>query len=69
MHAQEGYGNYFVCVCVCVECTAQEQSLYDKLSIAADFSLCFRDFQLTELSEVVSFTTQQKVLVYNNPLG
>ena len=46
-----------VCVCVCVASIAQEQSLYDKLSIAADFSLRFQDFQLTELSEVVSFTS------------
>ena len=27
----EGYGTYFVCVCVCEESTAQEQSLYNKL--------------------------------------
>ena len=46
-----------MCVCVCEESTAQEQSLYDKLSIAADFLLHFRDFQLTELSEVISFTS------------
>ena len=43
-------------VCVCDESTAQEQSLYDKLNIATDFLLGFRDFQLTLLSEVVSFT-------------
>ena len=44
-------GTYFVCVCVCVcvESTAQKQSLYDKLSIAVDFSLRFRDFQITKL--------------------
>ena len=49
----------YVCVCVCMlvcvceESTAQEQSLYnDKLSRAAEFLLHFRDFQLTELSEV-----------------
>ena len=41
---------YLLSVCVCVESTiaTQEQSLYDKLSIAADISLHFRDFQLTE---------------------
>ena len=46
-----------VCVCVCEESTAQEQSLYDKLCTATDSSLEFRDFQLTELSEVLSFTS------------
>ena len=55
MHAQEGYGTYFVCVCVCVsvcvESTAQEQTLYNKLSVAADFSLRF------QLTEVASFTS------------
>ena len=55
MHKRDNYGT--LCVCECVESTAQEQSLYDKLSIAADVSLHFQDFQLTELSEVVSFTS------------
>ena len=63
MRKRGNYGTYFVCVCVCVsvcvESTAQEQILYNKLSIAADFLIRFRDFQLTELSEVVSFTSNR----------
>ena len=31
-----------LCVCVCEKSTAQEQSLYDNLSIVEDFSLRFR---------------------------
>ena len=44
-----------VCVCVCEESTALEHRFYDKVSIAADCLLRFQDFQLTELSDVVSF--------------
>ena len=57
MHTQEGYGTYFVvCVSVCEESTASEHRFYDKVSIVADCSLRFQDFQLTELSDV-SFTS------------
>ena len=42
-----------VCVCVCVRSLLLKNKVYyDKLSIAADFSLLF---QPTELSKVVSF--------------
>ena len=45
-----------VCVCVCEESTDLVHRFYDKVSIAADCSLRFQDFQLTELSNV-SFTS------------
>ena len=45
-----------LCVCVCEVSTALEHRFYDKVSIAADCSLCFQDFQLIELSDV-SFTS------------
>ena len=44
-----------VLVCVCEESTALEHRFYNKVSIAADCLLRFQDFQLTELSDVVSF--------------
>ena len=44
-----------MCVYVCEESTALEHRFYDKVNIAADCSLCFQDFQLTELSDIVSF--------------
>ena len=53
MRKRANYGTYFVCVRE--ESTALEHRFYDKVSIAADCSLHFQDFQLTELSDVVSF--------------
>ena len=46
-----------VCVYVCEESTALKHRFYDKVSIAADCLLHFQDFQLTELSDVVYFTS------------
>ena len=46
---------------VCEESTAQEQSLYDKLSTAADFRYVFEIYSLTELCEVVSFTSYRLI--------
>ena len=42
-----------MCVCVCVMTLLLKNKVIRQT--AADFSLCFRDFQLTDLSEVVSF--------------
>ena len=47
-----------VYVCVCEESTALQHRFYDEVrSIAPDCSLRFQDFQLTELSDVISFTS------------
>ena len=44
-----------LCVCVSEASTVLEHRFYDNVNIAADCLLRFQDFQLTELSDVVSF--------------
>ena len=48
-----------MCVCVCRVYCSRTKFIRQTISVPADFSLRFQDFQLTKLSEVVSFTSSR----------